>query len=190
MLTGNKDLDTTILNNLEDRDLINYCQTNKSAEALCDDQSFWLQRIMSKFPYLGLDILNKYKNNQLWSEYYIKDLRKVALSNNMNNTLFNASKLGRLDHVMIAINNGADIHYRSDYAIMSASRHGHIDVIRYLVNQGANIHVWDDGPFRSASQYGYIDMVRYLVSKGANIHAHDDYAIRWATKNGHLDVVD
>ena len=63
MLTGVKDLDFKILNKLEDQDLVSVCKTNKQANKLCDDQNFWLQRIMIKFPYLSLSILKKYKGN-------------------------------------------------------------------------------------------------------------------------------
>jgi len=41
MLTGNKDVDRKILNELEDKDLVNVCQTNKQANLLCNDQVFW-----------------------------------------------------------------------------------------------------------------------------------------------------
>ena len=46
MLTGVKDLDIKILNELEDKDIVSYCQTNKQADTLCQDQGFWLNRIM------------------------------------------------------------------------------------------------------------------------------------------------
>ena len=166
MLTGNKDLDIIVLNNLEDRDLVNYCQTNKKAEILCNDQSFWLNRIMLKFPYLGLEILNKYKQ-ELWSEYYIKDLRNIARSANMNQTLIKASQEGRLDHVMIAIANGADIHVWNDSAVMLASMKGHLDTVRYLVSVGAYIHIYDDLLVKLASRNGHADVVDYLVSMGS-----------------------
>ena len=90
---------------------------------------------MSKFPYLGLDILNKYKQGS-WSEYYI-DLRKINLSNDVNQTLIEGTKNGRLDHVMIAIANGANIHAQDDWAVRNASRNGHIDVVEYLISQGS-----------------------------------------------------
>ena len=50
-----------LLNNLEDEDLVNACQTNKAADEICTDQTFWLQRILTKFPYIPLDVLKKYK---------------------------------------------------------------------------------------------------------------------------------
>ena len=77
MLTGNKNLDFKILNQLDDKDLVNLCQTNHQANELCDDQTFWLNRILIRFPYLDLNILKQYKQERSWSQYYIEDLRTV-----------------------------------------------------------------------------------------------------------------
>ena len=76
MLTGNQNLDFVILNELDDKDLVNLCQTNRQANELCNNQTFWLNRISLKFPYLGIDVLKQH-----WSEYYIKDLRTVTPKN-------------------------------------------------------------------------------------------------------------
>ena len=50
MLSGIKDVDMIILNKLEDVDLIQACQVNKKADEICNDQAFWLNRILTKFP--------------------------------------------------------------------------------------------------------------------------------------------
>lgn len=60
MLTGNKNVDLLILNQLEDKDLISVCQTNTIAHTLCQDEGFWLNRIIVKFG-ISLDILKLYK---------------------------------------------------------------------------------------------------------------------------------
>ena len=87
LLTGNKDVDFKILGELDDKDLIKMCNINKEAMQLCNNnQNFWLNRILIKFPYLKLDVLNKYKNDRLWSEYYINDLRKINNSTDVNQT--------------------------------------------------------------------------------------------------------
>ncbi len=38
-LTGNKDVDRKILNNLEDKDLVKFCLVDKKANTLCNDQN-------------------------------------------------------------------------------------------------------------------------------------------------------
>ncbi len=40
MLTGNKDVDRKILNELDDEDLVKACQVNKQVNTLCNDQVF------------------------------------------------------------------------------------------------------------------------------------------------------
>ncbi len=105
MLTGNKDVDRKILNELEDKDLVNLCQTNKKAHTLCNDQVFWMNRVFQKFGYVGGDVLRTNKGtDRSWSEYYIQDLRKIN-KDNADKYLMSGSKNNRLDHVIIALNN-------------------------------------------------------------------------------------
>ena len=188
MLTGNKDIDRKILNELEDEDLVNVCQTNKKAQLLCNDQVFWMNRVFLRFGYVGGNILRKNKKDRSWSEYYIKDLRKIN-STNADKYLETGSRNGRLDQVIISLNVGANIHTKDDYALRLASENGHLDIVKYLISAGANIHAYDDEAMRYSSEYGHLDIVKYLVSRGANIHVVDDAALRWASRYGHLDIV-
>ncbi len=188
MLTGNKDVDRKILNNLEDKDLINICQTNKKAQSLYNDQVFWMNRVFLRFGYVGGDILRKHKKNRTWSEYYIKDLREIN-STNAQKYLMNGSRNGNLDYVIISLKNDANIHGWDDYALRYSNRYGYIEVVKYLVSNGANIYVNDDEPLKTSSIRGHLDIVKYLVSNGANIHAQNDAALRLASERGHTEVV-
>ncbi len=188
MLTGNKDVDRKILNNLEDIDLVNLCQTNKKANSLCNDQVFWMNRVFHKFGYVGGDVLRKNKKDRSWSEYYIKDLRKIN-STNADKYLLTGSKNNRLDYVIIALKNGADIHGNNDWALRLASRYGHLEIVKYLVSQGADIHALSDWALGLASETGQLEVVKYLVSLGADIHKYNNYALRQASENGQLEVV-
>ena len=180
MLTGVKDLDFKILNKLPDQDLVSVCKTNKQANKLCDDQNFWLQRIMIKFPYLDIEVLKRYKRDRSWSQYYIEDLRSIN-KNNANDKLKESSEDGRLDQVIVAVNNGADIHADNDDSLRYASENGYIQIVKYLVEQGADIHARNDWSLRSASENGYIQIVKYLIEQGADIHAENDDSLRWAS---------
>ncbi len=194
MLTGNKDVDRKILNNLEDEDLVNVCQVNKKAQSLCNDQVFWMNRVFLKFGYVGGNILRKHKKDRSWSEYYIKDLRKINRTN-ADGYLGNGTYNGRLDHVIISLNIGANIHRHNDDALRYSSRRGHLDIVRYLVElkpDGSNIHRHNDEALRASSRNGHLDVVKYLVElkpDGANIHAMNDAALRFASRHGHLEVV-
>ena len=188
MLTGNRNLDFKILNELDDKDLVNVCQTNHHANELCNNETFWLNRIRIKFPYLSLDILNKYKGNKSWSQYYIKDLRRINPSN-AQNKLFLGADSGRLDKIIIAVNNGADIRMYRGAAVKTASENGHLEVVKYLKGLGVDIRVLNDYAFRYASYNGHLDVVKYLVENGANVRAANDFAVKTASQKGYLDVV-
>jgi len=101
-----------------------------------------MNRIYQTFPYLSSTIINRYRNNRKWSEYYI-DLRRI---NKNNNKLTEASKNGRLDLVMVVLNQEANIHTQDDYALRWAAGNGHLDVVKYLVEKGANIHAYNELP--------------------------------------------
>src|SRR5665648_219289 len=101
MFTGNKNTDYLVLERLEDKELVKICQTNQYLRNLCRDEGFWLRRIQEKFPYLSLDILNRYKGDKTWSQYYIEDLR-LTLGGNVDTLLIEFSIMGRLDLVIVA----------------------------------------------------------------------------------------
>ncbi len=217
-LTGIKDIDFKILNNLDDSSLVQYCTTNKEANKVCNNQIFWMNRTIKTFPYVNIETLRKYKGNRQWSEYYIDDLRKINISN-ADEYLRDGSEEGRMDIVIISLHNGANVHTDNDSAVIDASEFRHLEVLKYLVSMGANIRAQndfavrlasirghfeivkylvslgadicadDDYAVRMASEYGKLEVVKYLVSLGADIHARNNYAVKWASKNGHLEVV-
>ena len=135
-MLGIKDVDIKILNELPDEELVNMCQVNKEYNKICNNDNFWRNRILFKYPELNIDILNKYKKNRTWSQYYIHDLRKIN-STNAQTTLFNGIENGRLDWVIVAVENGANVRVYNDQAVRNASRNGHLDVVKYLVSLGA-----------------------------------------------------
>jgi len=76
MLTGKKELDIEILNELSDKDLVSYCSSNKDANKICNDETFWQRRTIQKYDkYLSVEMMRKYKKDK-WSDYYI-ELNKI-----------------------------------------------------------------------------------------------------------------
>ena len=57
LIGGDQNLVFKILNDLDDKSLVNYCKTNKKANKICNDQIFWMNRLLIKFPYIDLDLL-------------------------------------------------------------------------------------------------------------------------------------
>ena len=198
-----RDIDPLILENLEDIDLVSYCKLNKEANKICNDQTFWYNRLRSRFPQIDLEVMAKVKTAS-WSDVYIQMVQFVRSVNttnwlrnkeevisfqDKNEALTFASQEGHIDIVKYLVENGADIHARNDWALIMASENGHLDIVKYLVNEGADIHVRKDWALRIASEKGHLDIVKYLVNEGADIHARDDWALRVASRKGHVEVV-
>ena len=168
MLTGNKDVDRKILNELEDVDLVRACQVNKQADKICKDQVFWMNRLFQRFPEVPGDVLRKNKGNRTWSDYYIHDLRKIN-KNNSEHYLIYGSINGRMDHILIALSLGANVHGENDDALRWASRNGHTETVKLLLDRGADIHARVDEALRWASYNGHTETVKLLLDRGAII---------------------
>jgi hypothetical protein len=74
--TGNNSLDMLILEQLEDKDLLNICRTNKHLNDLCNNEDFWAYRTIKMYgDVLGDDgyiIKEKYiPPNVSWKHYYL-----------------------------------------------------------------------------------------------------------------------
>ncbi len=184
-LTGRKDTDYIILNNLDDKFLINYCRVNKSANKICKDENFWMNRVLTKFPYLPLNIINRYRGDINWSEYYI-DLSKISYD--PDRYLREAYESYRLDWIMVALDNGATVNNRTVYMVNRGLEEsvylGNLGVVRFLVEHGAIPNIY---PLMGASAAGNLDIVRYLVDNGAPIGRD---AVRAAHERRRDDVVD
>ena len=68
MFTKIKDVDLRILSELEDRDLLNVCLTNKYANKICQDEHFWRNRLVSQYG----DKVFKYRPDMSWKNYYMQ----------------------------------------------------------------------------------------------------------------------
>jgi hypothetical protein len=172
-MLGIKDVDYDILNKLDDKSLVAFCQVNKNANSTCNDDRYWESRVLSRLnlfylPYI--DIL-KYKGNRTWYEYYINDLSSVAISRlNPNKTV----DQDRLDQIMAYINSRYLVDHGQpeigldEYAIT-------FNFIRYAIDK--------------ASAKGYIKIVRYLLSLNVLPLSYLTPSMLAAAKNGHLDIV-
>ncbi len=72
--TGDKATDIIILGKLNDIDLLSVCGTNKYLNDLCNNEYFWMNRTLTKFPFLGTgkEIAMSYIPSGVgWKEYYI-----------------------------------------------------------------------------------------------------------------------
>jgi hypothetical protein len=101
--TGQKDVDFIILQKIDDLELSNLCVINSYVNDLCKDETFWRNRLLSKYGFLLGDtkeIINKYKPEDIsWKEYYI--WLNSSLDGDQFFTYLFADALGRKDVTMI-----------------------------------------------------------------------------------------
>ena len=173
---------------LDDVELAEACMVDKSFSDKVCNSTFWINRIIERFPVLNITVINIYKKgNTYWAYYY--NLVKAIQDEPLYDVLIDSAKAGMNDLILIALNRGADIHAQYDLALGGASQNGHTDTVRLLLNKDANIHAQDDYALRLASLYGHADTVSLLLDNDADIHARDDGALIWASQNGHADTV-
>lgn len=212
MLTGVKDLDYKIMNNLDDKDIVNLCKVNKKSKEYFNDQKFWMSRTFQKYSEVPPDILNKYKGSQAWSDYYIDQLRNIEYS---ANALEGAMCGGRMDEVIILLtagyrprsrriaicliyNNLDMIQYFIDnnipidinLGLTSAARDGFIEKVKYFVENGADVNYSEGDPLYKAAVNNHLDVVKYLVEHGADISVNNYNSIMFAYRYNFKDIVD
>ena len=76
-LTGNKDVDNLILEQLEDKELLQICLVDKYANHLCNNDSFWKKRFIDKY---GKANLKYNSSNTHWKKFYLSILSFPNLS--------------------------------------------------------------------------------------------------------------
>jgi len=135
----------------------------------------------------------RYLNIDLTRQYNILNNIFKALKLNqyfdLDQKLFNYSKLNYLLVVQYLVSIGANINAYDDRALRWAAEEGYLQLIQYLVSNKADIHAIDDKAVRYAILKRHLHIVQYLVSKGANIHALDDNALRNVARNGPLNII-
>jgi Ankyrin repeats (3 copies) len=70
-----------------------------------------------------------------------------------------------------AVEAGADVHAKADYALQLASLDGRAESVKVLLKAGADVHVWNDSALRDASQNGHTDTVKLLKAAAAEATA-------------------
>ena len=189
MLTGIRDVDREIVNNLNDKDLLNMCIVNRTyAERVCDDSYFRL-RTLARFPETVQykDYINENKT-RTWKNHYLTIVKYIDLLQRRYKYIYTAEdKSPELLYLARLLT--PKFSYSKNLALSWASFYGKLEIIKYLFEDGANIDSNESEALRWASEDGRLKVVKYLVQNGANIHAQNDYALRIATLNRHLMVV-
>ncbi len=198
-LTGNKDVDRTILQKLSDRELLIACQSNTYAQENVCDETFFRNLVFDRYPetikYKDYVKTRDWKNFYLSIVYYVD---KLNIDYELNyfqerNELKNKDLSPELEYLSRKIYNSPYKKIQIENRLIWASEIGNLPVVKYLTERGANIHDLDDYALRQASINGHLPVVKYLVEHNANINAKVntmDDALTRAIRYGHLPVVE
>ena len=206
MLTGIKDLDREIVNNLNDKDLLNMCSLNKTYwERVCSDDYFRLRtekRFPETVPYKDYlrDYLNEQKTRKgrterterterTWKTHYLTIVKYIDILKYKFQYIYKPEdKSPELLYYSIRIVPSYLV-YNKSLGLRIASKNGILPVVKYLTENGANISDRNNEALRDASENAHLPVVKYLVEHGADITAQNNAALRVASQNGHLTVV-
>ncbi len=120
-----KELLEESLLNLNYKDLVKACRTNKASRSICNTDSFWELRLERMF---GTNIHNYNKKKQSYRELY-KDMLK-----NPKLYLTQAASTGDLLFIQDMLENddfNIAAHIHTDIA-QHAEEHGHMDIVEYI----------------------------------------------------------
>ena len=191
MLTGIRDVDREIVNNLSDKDLLNMCILNKTySQRVCDDSYFRL-RTLARFPETVpyKDYVNEGKRVRSWKNHYLNVVKYIDLLQTDFEYIYRSEdKSPELLYLARRLFSEYS-KYDKDQALIYASGNGKLELVKYLVELGADITAQDNYALREASYEGHLPVVKYLVEHGADISANDNQAVIYASENGHLPVV-
>ena len=74
-LTGIKDVDKLILENLDDEELLRVISLNKYLNTVADE-NFWRKRLLQRYPNVEIDKTRTWKDNYLKILYYVDKIKR------------------------------------------------------------------------------------------------------------------
>lgn len=83
--TGQKDIDYKIMMDLDDRSLLNFCQTDQYVSTLCKNDDFWRRRFQKKFGNVSKP------SNQNWRNFYLHRISKEVVTVSQGGITFDIS---------------------------------------------------------------------------------------------------
>jgi ankyrin repeat protein len=103
--------------------------------------------------------------------------------------VYSAEKGGSAEDVIRLLQEGADVHFHDDDALLYALTHGRLDIAKILVQHGANVNAKRGTFLAQASANGNVEMLQLLLDNGAEINACEGCAIGAACSSDNVDNV-
>ena len=193
-LTGNKDVDLLIFENLDDRSLFQYCEIGKKdpyVQKLCNDEHFWLKRLQKTFGNVEKRENRKWKSLYLslvyFTDKYQKILLKIASDDEVRNFVHELAIKDDFDVLNYFIQKGFNLWNTAlEVAVLSQN----VDMVKYFM-RFAKIY-WNLFA-RLAIQVGNIEILKLALP---HVHLQDlikgegfSYLFRPAAEEGKLDFL-
>jgi len=150
-LTKIKDIDLKIMADMDDRTLLEFCQTHRYSRELCNNELFWKKRLTKKY-----GIFNK-NEDRTWKQFYMKIIYYLDKYASLDEALYHISLEGikNLDLIRFFIARGANI----DRGLLGATKAGHLNLVKFYINNGAtNLFA----AYLIATLTGHEEVARYL----------------------------
>jgi hypothetical protein len=190
-LTGVKNVDTEILNRLDDRELLNFCLTDKSAREICRYEPFWMNRLRDKYPHL----MEYKKKSEKWKSLYLRMIYAISkLEEDYGIPYIPVEGYNPVDFykesktINIVKSGGETYQFPNriyNYAMSIAARGGSLEIVKQMIRKGAT-ELGES--MRNAAENGHLNIVEYLTSKGPRDKDLED-GMAGAGRGGHLDIV-
>ena len=125
LLSGIRDVNLKILEDLNDEDLFSFCIVNKEANKLCDNENFWRNRFLKRFGQLYeksegrtwknfyLTIIKEFAKELPYNDNLDKDLRKIRESFDLRKERYGIHDNGGRPFEVLVDENGVAVYKES-----------------------------------------------------------------------------
>lgn len=185
ILTGQRDTDLLILSNLNDESLFSFCQVDRYAANLCQNEDFWRNRFINKY---GAELIDIKLPNRSWKNFYLGIEYYNNLYKDWDFSLNEAAKKGskQIDFINFFLSQGAGASYK---ALATAIKKQDYPLVNLFVNSFVPIdddYFWRNA-FNLAASVGNIDILNLLLTKGVR---NFNQALYIAAEKGHKNMVE
>jgi len=169
-LTRIKDIDLKILQNLDDKSLLNFSQTSKYGNNLYQNENFWRNRIQIRY----MKALEFKLSRRNWKNYYLNIVYYMNKLKDNNERMYLAAKKGEKDLVDFFISKGAN---NFSIGMEKAAFGGHLELVKYFIFKSSEEGEWNEynrnRGLVSAFQGGHKNIFDFFRTKGSDVNINN-----------------
>ena len=150
-LSGIKDVDIKIINQLNDHELGKVCQVNKYVNSLCKDETFWMNRTIDKFN------LREKDSSYSWRDFYINLVMykntpgKGIMELSLEDGNFNDNKIWKNKYLIVYL----------EKLVSENTRKGFLSQIEYYLTEDRKYQGFN--PYNESEIQEFIDARKYQI---------------------------